>query len=322
MILVLVETDGPVLLPTSQEALTFGRRLADALEVPLHAVAVGVGVPAVDAIGAFGVRTLHLAEVAGPYAPAAWARAVASTADSIGPAAVLASGTDRGNEVLAHVGAQTGAPMVANCVEATLDGDALAITRLRWGGSLLEHARVRGPLRLLTIAPHVTSPVPASAAMQPEVVTVVPTFAPEDLIVRVASVEEVAPGTVSLGDARVVVGGGRGVGGAEGFGILDDLAALLGGAVGVSRAVTSAGWRPHAEQVGQTGARIAPEIYLACGISGASQHMVGCRGAKRILAVNTDPDAPILAKADYAVIGDLRSVVPAIAEEIRRRGGG
>ncbi len=123
---------------------------------------------------------------------------------------------------------------------------------------------------------------------------------------------------MSLGDARVVVGGGRGVGSAEGFRSLDELAALLGGAVGVSRAVTSLGWRPHAEQIGQTGTRIAPDLYIACGISGAIQHIVGCRAAKKLLAINTDPEAPILAYADYAVIGDLQKVLPAVTEMIRR----
>jgi electron transfer flavoprotein alpha subunit len=121
-----------------------------------------------------------------------------------------------------------------------------------------------------------------------------------------------------LTDARVVVGGGRGVGGAEGFAALEELAGLLGGAVGGSRVVTNLGWRSHADQIGQTGARIAPELYIACGISGAIQHIVGCRGAKRILAINTDPHAPMVARADYAVIGDVQEVVPAVVAELRR----
>ena len=119
----------------------------------------------------------------------------------------------------------------------------------------------------------------------------------------------------------MVVGGGRGVGSAEGFAELEELAGLLGGAVGGSRVVTSAGWRPHSDQIGQTGLRIAPDLYIACGISGAIQHIVGCKAAKRILAINTDPDSPIMAAADYAVIGDLHQVVPAITAEIRRRAG-
>jgi electron transfer flavoprotein alpha subunit len=126
---------------------------------------------------------------------------------------------------------------------------------------------------------------------------------------------------VSLASARVVVGGGRGVGGPEGFGPLEELAGLLGGVVGVSRVVTSQGWRPHKQQVGQTGTRISPELYLACGISGAIQHMAGCMSAKHIIAVNTDPDAPIISHADYAVIGDLNQVIPALIAALRARDG-
>jgi electron transfer flavoprotein alpha subunit len=117
------------------------------------------------------------------------------------------------------------------------------------------------------------------------------------------------------------VSGGRGVGSAEGFSVIEELAELLGGAVGCSRAVTSAGWRPHTDQVGQTGTKVSPEIYIACGISGATQHMAGCKGAKRLLAINPDGEASIFASADYAVIGDLHEVVPAISAEIRRARG-
>jgi electron transfer flavoprotein alpha subunit len=142
-----------------------------------------------------------------------------------------------------------------------------------------------------------------------------------DFAVRVVSREAPVAGAISLADAKVVVSGGRGVGSSAGFTVIEELAGLLGGAVGVSRAVTSAGWRPHAEQVGQTGTRVAPELYVACGISGAIQHIVGCKAAKRILAINTDAESPIMGVADYAVIGDLHAIVPAISAEIRRRRG-
>ena len=130
-----------------------------------------------------------------------------------------------------------------------------------------------------------------------------------------------ASGGISLEDAKVVVSGGRGVGSAEGFAVIEELAALLGGAVGCSRAVTSAGWRPHSDQVGQTGTKVAPEIYIACGISGATQHMAGCKGAKRLLAINSDGEASIFAHADYGVIGDLHAVLPAVVAELRKARG-
>jgi electron transfer flavoprotein alpha subunit len=134
-------------------------------------------------------------------------------------------------------------------------------------------------------------------------------------------VDHVAPdmgGKVSLADAKVVVSGGRGVGSAVGFAILEELAALLDAAVGCSRVVTSAGWRPHSDQVGQTGTKVSPDLYIACGISGATQHIAGCKGAKALLAINADKEATIFAHADYAVIGDLHEIVPAITAELRK----
>ena len=132
-----------------------------------------------------------------------------------------------------------------------------------------------------------------------------------DLVVRAVETSG-GTGGVSLATARVVVGGGRGVGSADGFAPLEELAALLGGVVGVSRVVTSEGWRPHSMQVGQTGTKITPDLYLACGISGAIQHFAGCSGAKHIIAINTDPSAPMMTRADYAVVGDLHEVIPAL----------
>jgi electron transfer flavoprotein alpha subunit len=139
-----------------------------------------------------------------------------------------------------------------------------------------------------------------------------------DMAVRVLETVAESSGGVSLRDAKVVVSGGRGVGSAEGFGIIEELAELLGAAVGCSRVVTSAGWRPHADQVGQTGTKISADLYVACGISGATQHIAGAKGAKKILAINDDAEAPIFASADYAVVGDLHEIVPAISAELRR----
>jgi electron transfer flavoprotein alpha subunit len=188
---------------------------------------------------------------------------------------------------------------------------------VRWGGSLLEEARLHGALKLLTVAPHALAMEPAPAG-ETAIDTFAPELRPEDLVVQVSERVDTSTGGLSLAEAPIVVSGGRGVGSAEGFGMLEELAGLLGGVVGCSRAVTSAGWRPHTDQVGQTGTKISPDLYIPCGISGATQHMAGCKGAKRILAINADPDAPILANADYAVVGDVGEIVPAITAELRR----
>ncbi len=289
-------------------------------------------------------------ELAG-FAPLAWARALAGLAAGLPgeagapggvPAvaaapvsAVLAAATDRGNEVLAHLGAITGLPMAANVVSATRTGPGeCRLIRQRWAGSLLEDAVLDAPLALLTVAADAVpaEPVPAGAipahpalagagSGAVSVLRYEPELAPGDLLVRAAESAGERAG-VSLATARVVIGGGRGVGGPDGFAALEELAGLLGAAVGVSRVVTSEGWRPHRQQVGQTGTKISPELYLACGISGAIQHMAGCQGAKTIVAINTDPGAPIVAKADYAVIGDLHQVVPALVEALRARRAG
>ncbi len=212
--------------------------------------------------------------------------------------------------MLAHVAARLDQPFAANVTR--IEGDV--VTRLRWGGSLLEEARLHGSPLILTVAPHVHA---AAQARAPVETLVADAATAPQVVGRV----EAATGGVSLAEAKVVVSGGRGVGSAEGFAIIEELADLLGGAVGCSRVVTSAGWRPHTNQVGQTGTKISPDLYVACGISGATQHIAGCKGAKKILAINADPEAPILASADYAVIGDLHEIVPAISAELRKARG-
>jgi electron transfer flavoprotein alpha subunit len=251
------------------------------------------------------------------YAPAAWAQTLVEVIERRSLTAVVAAGSDRGNELLAHVAATLDQPMAANCVSIT-PGDPATVVRMRWGGSLLEEARVHGSPLLLTTAAHAVEAVPI-ADVETLPVSAAAISAPT--VVKVSERVQADTAGVSLADADVVVSGGRGVGSAEGFAMIEELAQLLGGAVGCSRAVTSAGWRPHTDQVGQTGTKISPEIYIACGISGATQHMAGCKGAKKLLAINEDAEASIFASADYAVIGDLHEIVPAISDEIRKARG-
>ena len=321
-VLCLVELDGGQPADASLRALTLARSLADT-SVRTVVFAEAADVPA-DALTGYGVTDVYVIEpsVLDGYAPLAWARVLARLAAETGATAVLAAGTDRGNEVQAHLGAITGLPMAANCTLVTPDGGQThRLVRHRWAGLLLEEAVMEAPVALFTVATDSVAPVPAGVSAETPSAQVhvhKPELAEADLVVR--AVESPAgAGGGSLATARVVVGGGRGVGGPDGFAPLEELAGLLGGVVGVSRVVTSEGWRPHKQQVGQTGTKITPELYLACGISGAIQHIAGCGGAKHIIAINTDPGAPILAHADYAVIGDLHQVIPALVEALRAR---
>ena len=186
------------------------------------------------------------------------------------------------------------------------------------GGSLLETATLHGSRPLLTVAPYSFRITEGPEPIAVDAKKYIDMLDPRDRVVRVSEHIDPPGGGVSLAEAKVVVSGGRGVGSREGFAIIEELAGLLGARVGCSRVVTSAGWRPHTDQVGQTGTKISPELYIACGISGATQHMAGCKGAKKILAINADPEAPIMSLADYSVVGDLKEVVPAISAEIRK----
>jgi electron transfer flavoprotein alpha subunit len=188
---------------------------------------------------------------------------------------------------------------------------------VRWGGSLIEHAELESDLPIMSAALHAFAGAADDRppATVERVVADLPATAARTRVVERVTVEA----GITLQTAPVVVSGGRGVGSADGFAALESLAALVGGAVGCSRVVTNQGWRPHADQVGQTGKRVAPELYIACGISGAIQHWIGMQAAKCVLAINTDAGASMVAKADYAVIGDLHEVVPAIVAEIQRR---
>jgi len=286
---------------------------------PVHALVIGDEAAAAS-LGAWGASTVHVArhDALDATAPDAAARVLDDLAARLGVGAVIGPGTDLGNTVIARAAARAGLPFAANCTRASA-GDPVTVTRLRWGGSLLEEAAIHADRAMLTVAPH------AVAARQTGGVAAVETFTPEldeaDLVVRAIERVPAARGGVSLAEAKVVVSGGRGVGSREGFAPIEELAGLLGAAVGCSRAVTISGWRPHTDQVGQTGTKIAPDLYIACGISGATQHLAGCKGAKKILAINKDPEAPIMSAADFVVIGDLHQVLPAISAEIRRMRG-
>ncbi|MEX2324561.1 MAG: electron transfer flavoprotein subunit alpha/FixB family protein [Nitriliruptoraceae bacterium] len=319
--LVIVEVTDAGVAKSSLEAITFTRTVTEGLDGVLSAVSIGA-VPAAarDALASFGVTSLVelVGDIADTYAPAAWAAAVVTLIHELQPQVVAGAGSQRGSEILAHVAAIMDEPLAAQCVALEAGDGGWDLTRIRWGGVLFEDAYFDAERAIVTVAPHHTAAASAASSGQLQVDTRHVVADPDDLTATVQETRQ-RDGGVSLATAAVVIAGGRGVGSAEGFAELEELAGLLGGAVGCSRVATNNGWRSHNDQVGQTGTRVAPDLYVACGISGATQHWVGCMSAKQILAINTDNEAPLVAKADYAVIGDLHTVLPAIIEEVKAR---
>jgi len=319
MILVLVDHDRGELDQLSLRALTAARKLGQDVE----AVVIGSeGAALAGIVGEYGAKTLHVATHANitDYTPMATGRALKDLVEKLKPAAVLAAGSPRGNEQLAHLAAFLDLPMAAECSEITL-GSPHHVLRARWAGNLIESANVHSDLLIATVLAFSTEPETANGGAA-TVVQFEPALQPQDYAVKVLSRDAgESKGGVTLVDAKVIVSGGRGVGGPDGFGQIEELATLLGGTVGCSRVVTSSGWRPHAEQVGQTGTKVAPDLYIAAGISGAMQHIAGMKNSKTIVVINTDPEAPILGYADYAIIGDLHQVIPALTSAIRQAKG-
>ena len=323
MTLVLVEIDGDDVAELSAQAVTFARETAAATGAAgVHAVVVGA-LPddALKHLAMLGVDAIHVAEheafaSGAGYAAAAWASAVVTAAQATEAAVVTAAGSSRGNEVLAHVAARLGAPMAANAV-GLASAHPFAVTRQVMGGAVLEEMVLAADRRVVSVAGHAVEATPAASPGAATVSTFAASVTEADLRARVIRLEaREGSDTGRLAKAKVVVGAGRGAGGPEGFDACIALADRLGGTLGVSRVVTSLGWRPHHEQVGQTGTRISPDLYIPCGISGAIQHWAGCSSSQTILAINTDAEAPMMTKATYAVVGDMHEVVPAILDEL------
>lgn len=319
MILVLVDHDRGELDQLSLRALTAARKLGQDVE----AIVIGKeGTALAGIVGEYGAKVLHVASHANltDYTPMASGRALKDLVEKLKPAAVLAAGSPRGNEQLAHLAAFLDLPMAAECSEITL-GSPHHVLRARWAGNLIESANVHAGLLIASVLAFSTEPESANGSAA-TVSEFEPALEPADYAVKVLSRDAgESKGGVTLVDAKVIVSGGRGVGGPDGFGQIEELANLLGGTVGCSRVVTSSGWRPHAEQVGQTGTKVAPDLYIAAGISGAMQHIAGMKNSKTIVVINTDPEAPILSYADYAIIGDLHQVIPALTSAIRQAKG-
>ena len=311
----------------AREAVSAAAALAGSLGGSAHALVLGGPGLQVDAgtLGTNGAEVIHVGEHVGlaDYAPERLAQIIADRAGAGGYSALLFSATAQGKDLAPRVAALLDVPLVADATAVSVDGDTVVATRPVYAGKAISTVAVSASPALVSLRPN------AFPAEERAAAGTVDTFTPDlpegAASSRVVEFKAAAGDQLDVAEATIVVSGGRGMKDPENWNILEDLRAAIGpeAGLGASRAVVDAGWRPHGEQVGQTGKTVAPKLYFAVGISGAIQHLAGMRTAGTIVAVNKDPDAPIFQVADYGIVGDLFDVVPKLAEEIRTlRAGG
>jgi electron transfer flavoprotein alpha subunit len=314
-VLVVVEHSGGSVKKVTLEMLTLARDLGS----PSAVVLGGPGAAAAVAgkLAEYGAATVYAAESADldDYLVAPKAAVLASLVRDVSPAAVLLGSTQEGKEIAGRLAVKLENGLLTDVTAVTADGTA---RQMVFAGSTIVTAKVTRGLPLVTVRPNSLTPTPAPVEAKVTAVQVV-VDEPAKLARVVERVAEAKGARPELTEASVVVSGGRGVGSADNFKLVEELADLLGGAVGASRAATDSGFYPHQFQVGQTGKTVSPQLYLALGISGAIQHRAGMQTSKVIVAVNKDPEAPIFELADFGVVGDLHKVAPQAAEEIRKR---
>ena len=316
-ILVLAEHDGGTVRKVTSELLTLARQFGEP-----SAVWIGAGAEAGrERLAEFGAVKVYVAEGGDveDYVVAPTAEVLAGLVGRLAPAAVLIAATGEGKEVAGRLAVKTGSGVITDAVElAAGDDGGLVAEQSIFGGAIIVKSRVRTGTPIIAVRPNSMEPVPAPAAagIEPAGVELTEAAKAVRITERVAAERGERP---ELTDAAIVVSGGRGVGNADNFALIEKLADSLGAAVGASRAATDAGWYPHQFQVGQTGKTVSPQLYLAVGISGAIQHRAGMQTSKTIMVINKDPEAPIFELADFGVVGDLFAVVPQLIEEVERR---
>lgn len=314
-VLVVVEAAGGAVKKVTLEMLTMARALGTPSAVVLGGP--GAAAPLTDKLGEYGAEKVYVAESADieGHLVAPKATVLAQLVKDVQPAAVLIGSTQEGKEIAGRLAVKLENGVLTDVVSVEADGTA---TQVVFAGSTIVKANVKGGLPIVTVRPNSLTPAPSSGAAEVSNVDVAATDR-DKLATVVNRVAEAKGARPELTEASIVVSGGRGVGSAENFKVVEELADLLGAAVGASRAATDSGFYPHAFQVGQTGKTVSPQLYVALGISGAIQHRAGMQTSKTIVAVNKDTEAPIFELADFGVVGDLFQVVPQAAEEIRKR---
>jgi electron transfer flavoprotein alpha subunit len=312
-ILVLAEHSGESVKKVTTELLTLARRAGEP-----SVVWTGAGADAArERLAEFGAAVVYVAgsEDLDDYVVAPKAELLAELVTQHAPAAVLVASTAEGREVAARLAVKTGSGVITDAVDLSAD---LVAEQSIFGGAIIVQSKVRTGTPIIAVRPNAVAAVPEPGAARVENVSFAATDAAKSAQIteRVVAERGERP---ELTEASIVVSGGRGVGGADNFALIENLADSLHAAVGASRAATDAGWYPHQFQVGQTGKTVSPQLYMAVGISGAIQHRAGMQTSKTIMVINKDPEAPIFELADFGVVGDLFQVVPQLTEEIRKR---
>ena len=318
-ILVFIEQREGRLRSVSREALGAAKSLAGALGGPVVGVCAAATDPGVAGLGEAGVERVLLAiqPSFGHYDAAGYTAAVAAAIEKVKPAAVLFSGSALGRDLAPRVAARCGVGLASDCTALTVDGGILVATRPVFAGKAVQKIAFAKSPAMATLRPKIFAPAIGGGAAAVETLE----FAYDAAASARAVVKEVvesAGGKADLTESEIIVSGGRGLKGPENFPLVEQLAEALGATVGASRAVVDAGWRPHSDQVGQTGKTVSPKLYVAVGISGAIQHLAGMSSSRCIVAINKDPEAPIFKVADYGIVGDLFEVVPALTEAVKK----
>ncbi len=303
---------------SSFETVQAAKRLAGDLHADLVAVVVGSGVESIAReLGNFGAGRVVVVDepLLASYSSTAYAKVVADIAKKENAAIVVLAASQMGKEIAPRIAVKLDAGLASDCTALKVEGGDVIATRPVYAGKALLDVKVTSPTKVFTLRPNVftASPTGGTAIVEKAIVAITP----EDLSAVVKEIK-VASGRPDVTEADIIVSGGRGLKGPEHWHLIENLADVLGAAVGASRAVVDAGWRPHDEQVGQTGKTVAPTMYVACGISGAVQHLAGMSSSKCIVAINKDKDAPIFQVADYGIAGDVFEILPELTTELKK----
>ncbi|MGH7146113.1 MAG: electron transfer flavoprotein subunit alpha/FixB family protein [Planctomycetota bacterium] len=314
-ILTLVETRDGAVAPASLEVLTLGRQLAQAAGLEQHALLMGPAPDAAAALAGLNVVKIHAADQIGPYAVDACVPLAAALVSQLSAQLVLAAATAESQDFAASLAGQLRLPMASDVIAAAKTAAGFEILRPVYAGKVIAKYALQKLPAVITLRPNTVSPQAQTGGAGPEIVKAVGSA--RDIRHAVKQIVRSAAGTVPLTEAKIVVSGGRGVGSSAGFAPIESLAKNIGAAVGASRAAVDDGFREHAAQVGQTGKTVAPDLYIACGISGQIQHLAGMRTSKCIVAINTDGEAPIFKVARYGIVGDLFKVLPELEKNLK-----